>query len=305
MELVINEIQGPEGLIIELRNTQRGEKAHILPGCGGTLIQLFEHIRLPGSGPIHQNAYHPSALLAPWVNRVRNGNYSFQGRNYQLPITEPALGNAIHGFLARKPFEIIEKKVIDNQAKLVLQHSYTGDYPGFPFPFDFQLTYELHTNGHFFIRFGIKNTGKHLMPFAIGWHPYFTFPDADLSDLEISFSPQSKFLSDSQMIPLREEPVEYTKPVNLAKESLDNVFRLREAEYHTTTLTNKRTHASLYIKQHVADFPFLVVYAPENEACIAIEPMTANTDAFNTLDGLKSLGPNERFYSTVEIWLRR
>ena len=305
MELVINEIQGPEGLIIELRNTQRGEKAHILPECGGTLIQLFEHIRLPGSGPIHQNAYHPSALLAPWVNRVRNGNYSFQGRNYQLPITEPTLGNAIHGFLARKPFEIIEKKVIDNQAKLVLQHSYTGDYPGFPFPFDFQLTYELHTNGHFFIRFGIKNTGEHQMPFAIGWHPYFTFPDADLSDLEISFSPQSKFLSDSQMIPLREEMVEYTVPVDLAQESLDNVFRLREAEYHTTILTNKRTHASLCIKQHVADFPFLVVYAPENEACIAIEPMTANTDAFNTLDGLKSLGPNERFYSTVEIWLRR
>ena len=305
MELVINEIQGPEGLIIELRNTKRGEKAHILPECGGTLIQLFEHIRLPGSGPIHQNAYHPSALLAPWVNRVRNGNYSFQGRNYQLPITEPTLGNAIHGFLARKPFEIIEKKVIDNQAKLVLQHSYTGDYPGFPFPFDFQLTYELHTNGHFFIRFGIKNTGEHQTPFAIGWHPYFTFPDADLSDLEISFSPQSKFLSDSQMIPLREEPVEYTKPVNLAKESLDNVFRLREAEYHTTTLTNKRTHASLYIKQHVADFPFLVVYAPENEACIAIEPMTANTDAFNTLDGLKSLGPEDRFSSEVEIWLGR
>ena len=305
MELVINEIQGPEGLIIELRNTQRGEKAHILPECGGTLIQLFEHIRLPGSGPIHQNAYHPSALLAPWVNRVRNGNYSFQGRNYQLPITEPTLGNAIHGFLARKPFEIIEKKVIDNQAKLVLQHSYTGDYPGFPFPFDFQLTYELHTNGHFFIRFGIKNTGEHQMPFAIGWHPYFTFPDADLSDLEISFSPQSKFLSDSQMIPLREEMVEYTEPVDLAKESLDNVFRLREAEFHTTTLTNKRTHARLCIKQHVADFPFLVVYAPENEACIAIEPMTANTDAFNTLDGLKSLGPEDRFSSEVEIWLGR
>ena len=305
MELVINEIQGPEGLIIELRNTKRGEKAHILPECGGTLIQLFEHIRLPGSGPIHQNAYHPSALLAPWVNRVRNGNYSFQGRNYQLPITEPTLGNAIHGFLARKPFEIIEKKVIDNQAKLVLQHSYTGDYPGFPFPFDFQLTYELHTNGHFFIRFGIKNTGEHQMPFAIGWHPYFTFPDADLSDLEISFSPQSKFLSDSQMIPLREEMVEYTEPVDLAKESLDNVFRLREAEFHTTTLTNKRTHARLCIKQHVADFPFLVVYAPENEACIAIEPMTANTDAFNTLDGLKSLGPEDRFSSEVEIWLGR
>ena len=305
MELVINEIQGPEGLIIELRNTQRGEKAHILPECGGTLIQLFEHIRLPGSGPIHQNAYHPSALLAPWVNRVRNGNYSFQGRNYQLPITEPALGNAIHGFLARKPFQVIEKKTDADRAILKLLHVYEGDYPGFPFPFDFQLTYELHANGHFYVMFDIKNKGNQRMPFAIGWHPYFTFPDTDLSDLEISFRPQSKFLSDSQMIPLREEPVEYTEPVDLAKESLDNVFRLQKAEYHTTTLTNKRTHASLCIKQNAADFPFLVVFAPENEACVAIEPMTANTDAFNTLDGLKSLGPEERFYSTVEIWLRR
>ena len=87
MELVINEIQGPDGLIIELLNIESGEKAHILPECGGTLIQLFKHISLPGSGPIRQNALHPSALLAPWVNRVRNGNYSFQGRNYQLPLS--------------------------------------------------------------------------------------------------------------------------------------------------------------------------------------------------------------------------
>jgi hypothetical protein len=33
--------------------------------------------------------------------------------------------------------------------------------------------------------------------------------------------------------------------------------------------------------------------------------MTANTDAFNTFDGLKTLGPAETFSSTVEIWLNR
>jgi aldose 1-epimerase len=305
MELVINEFQSPNGLIIELINTQSGEKARILPECGGTLCQLFEHISLPGSGPIHQNALHPSALLAPWVNRVRNGNYSFQGRNYQLPITEPALGNAIHGFLARKAFQIIEKEILPDRAILVLQHVYAGDYPGFPFPFVFQLTYELHTNGHFFIRFEIANTGENQMPYAIGWHPYFSFPDTDLSDLEISFSPCSKFISDAQMIPLREELVEYAEPVDLAKESLDNVFRLQASEFHTTTLTNKRTKSSLFIQQKIDDFPFLVVYAPKNEACVAIEPMTANTDAFNTLDGLKTLAPEAKFLSTVEIWLKR
>ncbi len=305
MELIINEIQSPEGLIIELLNSQSGEKAHILPECGGTLIQLFEHISIPGSGPIHQNAFHPSALLAPWVNRVRNGNYSFQGRNYQLPITEPSLGNAIHGFLARKSFQVMEKKANHDKAILVLEHDYAGDYPGFPFPFIFQLTYELQINGHFYVHFDIKNTGENHMPFAIGWHPYFSFPNADLSDLEISFSPQSKFISDSQMIPFREESVEYLEPVDLAKESLDNVFRLKEAEFHTSILTNKRTQTRLCIKQNVHDFPFLVVFAPENKGCVAIEPMTANTDAFNTFDGLKSLGPEENFSSTVEIWLSR
>jgi aldose 1-epimerase len=143
------------------------------------------------------------------------------------------------------------------------------------------------------------------MPFAIGWHPYFSFPDSELSDFEISFRPQSKFISDSQMIPMREESVEYPSPVDLAKDSLDNVFRLQPADFHTTTLTHKCTHASLCIKQNVTDFPFLVVFAPENEACVAIEPMTANTDAFNTFDGLKTLGPAEAFSSTVEIWLNR
>jgi aldose 1-epimerase len=305
MELVINEIQGPEGLIIELINTQSGEKAHILPECGGTLIQLFEHISIPGSGPIHQNDFHPSALLTPWVNRVRNGNYSFQGRNYQLPITEPSLGNAIHGFLARKPFHVMEKKVYLDKAILVLEHAYTGDYTGFPFPFIFQLTYELQKNGHFFVHFFIKNTGENAMPFAIGWHPYFRFPDADLADLAISFTPQGKFISDSQMIPLREEHVEYLEPVDLAKERLDNVFRLKDTEFHTTILTNKRTNASICIKQNVHDFPFLVVFAPENNSCVAIEPMTANTDAFNTFDGLKSLSPEDNFSSKVEIWLSR
>lgn len=305
MELVINEIHGPEGLIIELLNTESGEKARILPECGGTLIQLFEHISLPGSGPIHQNAFHPSALLAPWVNRVRNGNYSFQGRNYQLPLTEPALENAIHGFLARKPFQVIERKILADRAILMLEHNFEGDYPGYPFPFVFHLTYELHLDGHFFVRFALTNSGEHRMPFAIGWHPYFTFPDSELSDFEISFRPQSKFISDSQMIPMREESVEYPSPVDLAKESLDNVFRLQPADFHTTTLTHKRTHASLCIKQNVTDFPFLVVFAPENEACVAIEPMTANTDAFNTFDGLKTLEPAETFSSTVEIWLNR
>jgi len=36
-------------------------------------------------------------LLAPWPNRIDRGRYAFGGAEYQLALTEPDHGNAIHG----------------------------------------------------------------------------------------------------------------------------------------------------------------------------------------------------------------
>ena len=36
-------------------------------------------------------------VLVPWPNRLRGGRYRFEGADYQLALTEPAAGNAIHG----------------------------------------------------------------------------------------------------------------------------------------------------------------------------------------------------------------
>src|SRR3954451_3098157 len=37
--------------------------------------------------------------LAPWPNRLRDGRYSFNGKDHQLALSEPAKGNAIHGLV--------------------------------------------------------------------------------------------------------------------------------------------------------------------------------------------------------------
>ena len=37
--------------------------------------------------------------LIPWPNRLADGRYSSEGEDYQLPLTEPEAGNAIHGLL--------------------------------------------------------------------------------------------------------------------------------------------------------------------------------------------------------------
>ena len=288
---------------MEIKNTKTGDCAIINPQVGASLIELhlagLSLIDLPGSEkyPLESNPYHPSSLLTPWVNRVRNGNYSFKGKNYQLPINEPDLGNAIHGLLARASFDV--EQVSENS--ITLKHAYSGEEPNYPFPFTFRYTYTLRDSGALDITFEAKNTGTSSLPFACGWHPYFSFPDTSAEDLEIKFKPISRFLSDSQMIPLQEENLNGKQHFKFATEKIDHVFRLESQEKHLTEFIDTKHQRSLFLEQSSIQFPFLVVFQPEGYTSVAIEPMTANTDAFNTGDGLVELAPEEAFSGQIRL----
>lgn len=289
--------------VIQVKSADQSAYFEIIPSIGGMLSQLNwsgDVMKIPFANkfPLATNPYHPSALLSPWVNRVRNGNYSFEGRNYQLPINEENLGNAIHGLLARKPFSYQLEG-----SKAIVRFVYQAEEKAYPFPFETSLTYEFDENNVFHMQFEAINTGVGNMPFACGWHPYFQLPDGELADWTIRFDSISKFHSDSQMIPLREEPFDASRGVSLGEETLDNVFRLHPMENHQTVFDSGKSKITM--EQSSIDFPFLVVFAPEHENCLAIEPMTANTDAFNTGDGLRILTPGEKFESTVKIWFSK
>jgi aldose 1-epimerase len=280
-----------------------GDYAVIQAQTGASLIELnlagLSLIDLPGSKnhPLESNPYHPSALLTPWVNRVRNGNYSFKGKNYQLPINEPALGNAIHGLLARKSFTLVKQ----SSSSVTLMHEYKGEEPNYPFPFQFQYTYTLTDSGALKVIFKAKNTGTSSLPFACGWHPYFSFPDTTVADLEINFKPISRFLSDSQMIPLKEENLNGKQQFKFSTDKIDHVFRLEAMEIHRTEFIDTKHQKRLILEQSSILFPFLVVFQPEGFNSVAIEPMTANTDAFNTRDGLIELAPSEAFSGQIRL----
>ncbi len=280
-----------------------GDYAVIQAQTGASLIELnlagLPLIDLPGSKnhPLESNPYHPSALLTPWVNRVRNGNYSFKGKNYQLPINELALGNAIHGLLARKSFTLVNQ----SSSSITLMHEYKGEEPNYPFPFQFQYTYTLTDSGTLEVTFEALNTGVGPLPFACGWHPYFSFPDTTVADLEINFKPISRFLSDSQMIPLKEENLIGKQQFKFSTDKIDHVFRLEPMEIHRTEFIDTKHQKRLILEQSSILFPFLVVFQPEGFSSVAIEPMTANTDAFNTGDGLIELAPSEAFSGQIRL----
>ncbi len=55
---------------------------------------------LDGYEPDEMATFAQGQVLIPWPNRLADGRYEFAGRTHQLPLTEPAKHNAIHG-LAR------------------------------------------------------------------------------------------------------------------------------------------------------------------------------------------------------------
>src|ERR1700761_7230469 len=69
----------------------------------GAGLRALRHRGLDVTVPYGEDELPPKgtgATLVPWPNRIRGGGHRFDGVDYQLPLTEPAAGNAIHG-LAR------------------------------------------------------------------------------------------------------------------------------------------------------------------------------------------------------------
>ena len=48
------------------------------------------------------------ATLAPWPNRIVDGRYVFRGRSYEVALTEPGRGQALHGLASWLDFAPVE-----------------------------------------------------------------------------------------------------------------------------------------------------------------------------------------------------
>ena len=70
-------------------------------------------------------------LLAPWPNRIDGGRYAVGGASYQLDLSEPAHGNAIHGLTRWAGWQEAEH---DGRRGRLRHMLYGG--PGYPFCLD-------------------------------------------------------------------------------------------------------------------------------------------------------------------------
>lgn len=317
-----------------LEHTETGEFITVIPEFGGILRRLvlrkghdlFALLKAPDSPQaLLADETYASALLAPFPSRVRHGVYRFNGKDYALPMNEVSRDNALHGFVHGRVFTVIGETITDVSAKLTLRYEHPGDAVGYPFPFSLTVNYELiqgdqlRLGSHYAedrmcalrVSYELRNTGVAPCPAAFGWHPYFMFSEESIDDMTLSLPARSAVTLDASMIPNGRGPLCNAETLTLRDVQLDTPFAIEptgipaDAEpFAEVLLASLKTGARLLVGQQTGPgkLNYLVCYTPGRRDSIAIEPQTANVDAFNNGEGLAVLAPGDALSGT--IWVR-
>lgn len=109
-------------------------------------------------------------ILFP-VNRIHNGRFMFDGREYIFPINEPGTNCHLHGFLHQAAFTLTEQGVN------FVRCQYASDelYSFFPHKFRIEMFYSVSENG-LLHEVCIHNLSEMNMPSFLGFHTTFNVP---------------------------------------------------------------------------------------------------------------------------------
>lgn len=303
----------------DLRDAATGASARVVPGYGATLVALTLPAPAGGApqavlvGPpdaagLVADPKYRSALLLPFVNRIRDGRYEFDGQSYQLPRNEPARNVALHGFLFDKAFTATTADATADAARLALAYDARGDAPGYPFAFRAEVIYELTAAG-LTLTLRVQNAGDAALPLGAGWHPYFRL-GGTIDELVIQAPVSAAVQTDAaRLLPTGalEPAPDFRNGFLLNSRFIDQTFVLDPAagDRVETTLTRPATGQRLTFWQDAGadQFRFLHLYTDPSRTALALEPVTSAPDAFNTGQGLIRLEPSATFEARYGIHL--
>jgi len=272
----------------------------IYQNLGGTLQELQlngkEIIKGINNTENGLDSYKPmfqSSFLFPFPGRVENGLYSYNSVQYQLECNEEGRNNALHGLVYNKAFSVEETHISKEKAILRIKFSSDQNHKGFPFLFDFEITYTI-TENQLFVSCTAKNKGASSFPFGIGWHPYFV--STALEESTLSFEAETEIICNDAMVPQDRKEASKATSVTIGGQQFDNTYITKSNEFSFETPDYK---VSFEVK--TPNCNYLQFYTPPSRDCIAIEPMTCIPNMFNNLEGMKELHPNESYSFDVEL----
>ncbi|WP_430647676.1 aldose 1-epimerase family protein [Agromyces sp. GXS1127] len=237
-------------------------------------------------------------VLVPWPNRIRDGVWRHGERTHQLAITEPARQNAIHGLLRYTEYAPVEQ----DRDSVTLAATIFPQL-GYPFLVRTAVRYELVSDGLKVTHF-LENVGAEPAPVAVGTHPFLKIGGVPTEELVLRLDAASHLEVDERLLPTGEVPVDGTEwdfreGRRVGDVDLDDAFgevaSVDGTVEHTLVAPDGRT-VSVWADD---EFAYVQVFTtdayPGESRAIAVEPMTAPAEAFNSGKGLRWLDPGEQW----------
>lgn len=267
----------------------------VITEVGATLRDLrYEGRRLvAGFDADELRPVYRGAVLAPWPNRIADGRYEFGGVRHQLPLSEPARNNALHGLVSWSAWQPHER----TDAGVSLRYRLHAR-DGYPFQLDLEMTYTLSADG-LACRLTATNSGDVEAPYGCASHNYLVAGSGRVDDWALEFGAHSYLeVTPDRLLPVETAPVDGTtfdfrSPRKIEDVFIDHAFTELSGSYAELLAGDGRgvriswDDAHRWVQVHTADRP-----EPNlSRSGLAVEPMTCPPGAFNSGTDLAVIPP--------------
>ncbi|MCG6156606.1 aldose 1-epimerase [Rubinisphaera margarita] len=307
---------------ITIRDSVSGSQAQVLPELGFNLFQFSVPINgqtvevLDADENFAEGNVKPSRcgipILFPFPNRIAEGKFTWDGKEYQLPTPKPG-AHYIHGFCLDRPWRVIEQTENSVTGEFQLSKDAPDRLELWPADFIIRCTYLVRGNA-LKSQFSFTNPDDKPLPWGFGTHAYFRIPLTDGSSTEhiVLEAPAHKkwilenFIPTGEQVPV-DEACDLTDGAYYSTLKLDDVLTDLRPEGETLESLVIDEGAGLQIVQECDNrYRELVVFTPPGRNAVCMEPYTCPTDAINlTAKGIdcgwETLDPGKSVQTWIDI----
>lgn len=282
--------------VFRLRDAAADAVADIVPGVGSNLIRFDVGGRAIVHSPLSVRALKHETFAAfragvPILfppNRVKRGEFAYNGRTYRLPINEPP-NYHLHGEICSRAWEVIRARANEEDGASIECRFRYAAHPDLLAYFPHQLTFtvsfrlkdgELHMGGD------IRNEGPDEAPFGFGLHPYFAVPFREGGRIELTVPATAQWPVTNEALATGEpSATRFAEALNggtdISGYPLAGCSMLSLAEGGAECRI-RMVDQGYAIRYRVGpEFPYLLLFRPDWAESFSLEPYTCVTDAFN------------------------